>query len=254
MTPEPLGIGLVVREEERHLAIHEQITIAKIRVTRQNVRNAAFGLDRSHAGLRFRWPPTPGVTKPNGRKYVQRCSLRAAVPCSNLNEDVFGRALSVLDEDVKITVVVKNAGVEKFIFGLLPRTASILCNQIVIGISALRIFVEILHVGVRGGTIEVEIIFLYVLAVIPFTVGQAKEAFLQDGVGTVPQCEGEAEFLFFIRNSSETVFAPVVGARASLVMREVIPRGTIGAVILSNRSPLTLAQVWTPLFPWSNSL
>jgi len=59
--------------------------------------------------------------------------------------------------------------------------------------------------------VDVKVIFLDVFAMIALAVGQAEQAFLQNGVALVPQSEREAELLFVLGDTSESVFAPVVG-------------------------------------------
>jgi len=50
----------------------------------------------------------------------------------------------------------------------------------------LRILVQILHVGMRGSAVEVEVIFLYILAMIAFVAGKPKKPFFQDRITFVP--------------------------------------------------------------------
>ena len=64
-------------------------------------------------------------------------------------------------------------------------------DQIVVGIGRLRILVEILHVGMRRRAVEVEVVFLHVLAVVALAVGQPEQALLEDRVVAVPQREGK---------------------------------------------------------------
>src|SRR5206468_6596467 len=45
------------------------------------------------------------------------------------------------------------------------------------------------------------------------------------------------------------VLAPAVRAAACLVVAEVIPSGSAGAIVLANRAPLTLADIRAPDFP-----
>jgi len=49
-----------------------------------------------------------------------------------------------------------------------------------------RVLIKELHVGVRGRTVEVVIIFLYVLAMISLWSGKAEKAFFKDLVFFVP--------------------------------------------------------------------
>jgi hypothetical protein len=113
----------------------------------------------------------------------------------------------------------------------------------------LGILVEELHVGVGRGAVEVEIVFFDVLAVVALAVGQAEEAFLENGVLTVPQGQGEAEPLLVIGQAGDAVLAPAVGPGAGLIVGEVVPGVAALAVILPHRTPLALAQIGAPLLP-----
>src|SRR5581483_9457768 len=113
----------------------------------------------------------------------------------------------------------------------------------------LRVFVEALHVGVRRGRVEVEVILLAVLTVIALAAGQAEEAFFQDRVAPVPEGEREADALVVIGDSGDAVLAPAVSLRARVVVRQVIPRRAVRAVILAHRAPRAFAQVRPPALP-----
>ena len=103
----------------------------------------------------------------------------------------------------------------------------------------------------RRGRIEVEVIFLHVLAVVALAAGQAEHAFLEDGVALVPEREREAEALVVVGDAQDAVLAPAVDAGAGVVVREKIPRLAGGAVILAHRAPLAFAQVGPPAPPVS---
>ena len=52
-----------------------------------------------------------------------------------------------------------------------------------------------------------------------------------------------------VTNPGEPVLAPVIGARACLIVREVVPGVAVFAVVLADRAPLAFAEVRAPLFP-----
>ncbi len=97
--------------------------------------------------------------------------------------------------------------------------------------------------------VEVEVVFLYVLTVVGLAVGQPEHALFENRIGAIPQCQGKAEDLFVIANAGDAVFAPLIGAGASLVMREVVPGVTILTVVLTDRTALPLGQVRSPFSP-----
>ena len=106
----------------------------------------------------------------------------------------------------------------------------------------------------RRRAVEVEVVFLDVLAVIALAVGQAEQALLEDRVLAVPEGQREAEPLLVVGDAGQAVFAPAVGARAGLVVGEVVPGVAALAVVLADRAPLAFAQVRSPLLPGNGSL
>jgi hypothetical protein len=83
---------------------------------------------------------------------------------------------AAFDKDVPVPVIVEDAGVEEFEFGLLvvPFAAPILLHQPVVGKLALWILVEHLQVGVGRRGVEIVIAFLHVLAVIALGIGETE--------------------------------------------------------------------------------
>jgi len=113
----------------------------------------------------------------------------------------------------------------------------------------LRIFVEIFHERVGGRAVQLVVILFDVLTVVAFAVRQAEEPFLQNGVISVPASQADAEALLVVGVAGDAVFAPAIGARASLIVREVVPGGTIVAVVFADSAPLAFAEVGAPFFP-----
>ena len=156
-----------------------------------------------------------------------------------------------IPRNIKVAVLVKHARVEQLIFGVASAAVAVRRDQIFIRESRLRVFVEVLHVRVGRCRIEIEIAFLRILTVIPFAVAQPEQPFLHDRIFSVPQPQREAETLTVVGNTGEAVFAPTVSSRTGLIMGEVIPGVSAFAVVLTDGSPLTFAQVRSPLFPGS---
>ena len=98
-------------------------------------------------------------------------------------------------------------------------------------------------VGVR---VEVEVVLLDVLAVVALVAGQAEQALLEDRVAPVPQREREADPLVAVADAGEAVLVPAIGARSRVIVREVVPRGAVGAVVLADGAPGALAEVRAP--------
>ena len=74
--------------------------------------------------------------------------------------------LAYSTSDVEVGVVVEDAGIDQLVFRLRAAAAGVFVAQVVVGEGALRIFVERLHIGVRGQVVEVEPLLLNVLAVV----------------------------------------------------------------------------------------
>src|SRR3954468_7304108 len=105
----------------------------------------------------------------------------------------------------------------------MPVTSPVRLDQIGIGERELRVLIKELHVRVSGRAVKVEVIFLDILTVVPLTVGEAEQSFLQDRIDPVPKPESETKGLFLVRNPSNSVFAPSVCPGSGMIMREVIP-------------------------------
>src|SRR5271168_338637 len=100
-----------------------------------------------------------------------------------------------------------------------------------------------------GRAVEVKIVFLDVLPVIGLAVGQAEHPLLEYRILAVPQGERETQPLMVVADPGEAVLAPVIGARTGLIVAEIVPRITVLTVVLADRAPLALAEVWPPLPP-----
>ena len=193
--------------------------------------------------------PRPLIAKPERRQDVQLGRLRAAIVNRDLNQDVFGRLLGVFDEHVEVAVLVEHARVEQLVLEFVAAAAAAGLDQVGIGKRRLRILVEVLHVRVRRRRVEVEVVFLDVLAVIALAVGQAEQPLLENRVLAVPQGQREAEPLLVVGDAGQAIFAPAIGARAGLVVAEIVPGIAAFAIVLADGAPLSFAQIGSPFFP-----
>ena len=139
-----------------------------------------------------------------------------------------GAGFGIFDEHIEVAIVIEDAGVHQFILrSSLPlRLFSSTSSRV--GKFRLRILVEILHVGVRGRAVEVEVILLDVFAVIALFAGEAEEAFFEDGVAAIPEREREADLLMTVADAGDAVFVPAVSARAGVVVGKVFPGRAVG--------------------------
>src|ERR1041384_4840458 len=106
---------------------------------------------------------------------MQLSVFRAAVFGGDLYADVFRVGLGVFDGDIEITVFVKDAGVDQFKFGLVFAAAAVFVAQQLVGKFGLRVFVELLDVGMGRGRVEIIINFLDVLAVIALRIAESEK-------------------------------------------------------------------------------
>src|SRR5262245_63109772 len=52
-----------------------------------------------------------------------------------------------------------------------------------------------------------------------------------------------------ITDASDPVLVPTIGARSGVVMRQIVPRGAVWAVVLPDGAPGPFAEVWPPALP-----
>src|SRR5437899_3858756 len=109
----------------------------------------------AHAGTRISGTPGPGITKPDRGQQAQTGGLSASVGCRNLDQNVFDITLRILHNYIEIAVLAEYSCVEEFEFWLIFSATAIFFDELRIGIRSMRILVEIVHVGVRGSTVEV---------------------------------------------------------------------------------------------------
>ena len=196
-----------------------------------------------------RIPPRPRVAEPQRRQQMQRGRLRPAVVRGHAHDDVVVGDLRVFDLDVEVAPLVEDPGVQQLVLRVVLRPAAVRPDQIVIGVRALGVLVEALHVRVRRRRVEVEPVLLDVLAVVALAVGQPEHPLLEDRILPVPQGEREAEPLLIVADAGDAVLTPSIRARAGMVVREVVPGVAAPAVVLAHGAPLAFAQIGPPRLP-----
>ena len=113
----------------------------------------------------------------------------------------------------------------------------------------LRVVVAPAQQRVARQPFEVPPVLLDVLAVVPLRAGEAEHPLLEDRVLPVPEREREAEVVADVRDPGHAVLVPAVGARAGVVVGEVVPGVAALGVVLADGAPGALAQVRAPLVP-----
>ena len=193
--------------------------------------------------------PGPGVAEPGGGQHVDGFGLRAGVGDLDGHQQVIRAGLGVVHFGDPVPVVVERAGVEQLVLGLVPVTAGIGVDQVLIGVRALRVVVAPPVPGVAGHGVQVPPVLLDVLAVVALRAGQPERALLQDRIPPVPQRQPQAQPLLDVAEPGQAVLTPPVGLGPGVVVRQVIPRVAVGAVVLPDRAPLPLAHVRSPPVP-----
>ncbi len=175
--------------------------------------------------------------------------FRPPVDRGDLHEKIFRPAFGIFHEHVEVPIVIEDAGVQQFVLHLLAASPSVRLDQVVVGKRRLRIFVEVFHVRMGGRAVEIEVIFLNILSMIGFAIGQSEQALFEDRVFPVPERQRKTEPLLVVRDTGEAVLPPPIGAGAGMFMREVIPRIPAVAIIFPDRSPLPFTQIGSPVPP-----
>src|SRR4051812_13483677 len=118
---------------------------------------------------------------------MERRRLRPAIDYLDPDQQIGRRGLGVGDKDVIIAITFKDAGVDQLIFRFLTAAPAVGLQQVDIGIGGLRVFVEIVHIGMGRRRVKIVIVFFDIFAVVAFAIGQAKEALLENRVLSIPK-------------------------------------------------------------------
>ena len=259
---EALDIRLVVGEQGRAIGIGREVALAErilerqigqpvgLRVVGDELQLlAALGIELDLRRTLTVLAPAPDVAEPELRDQVDLGIFRTTVADLDTDAEVLRPFLRVLDEDVEIAVLIEDAGIEQLELGTTAVAAAVLSHQPLVRVLRLRVLVQVLHVAVGRSAIDVEVVLLQVFAMVALGRDQPERAFLQDRVSTVPQRQRKAQQLVLIRDAGQAVFAPAVGLAAGHVVREIVPRCAVAAVVLADRSPGPLAEVRPPSVP-----
>ena len=172
---------------------------------------------------------------------MDRRVFRSAIADSDLHQNIFGRSLGILDEDIKVTLLVEGVCIDQLELRILFAPAAILFNEPIVGKFPLRILVKHLEIRMRRRGIEIVIKLLNVFAVISLSVREAEKPLFQNRILPIPEGQSQTEALMIVAQTGNAIFAPTIGATARLVVTEIVPGGPVRTVILTNRSPLAFA-------------
>ena len=195
--------------------------------------------------------PGPGVAEPGGGQHMDGFGLRAGVGELDGHQQVIGAGLGVVHLGDPVPVLVERAGVEQLVLGLVPAPVGVGVDQVLVGERALRVVVTPPVPRMARQRVQVPPVLLDVLAMIALRPGQPERALFEDRIPPVPQRQPQAQPLLDVTESGQAVLAPPVGPRPGLVVRQIVPRVAVRAVVLPHRAPLALAYVRPPPVPFA---
>jgi len=105
---------------------------------------------------------------------VKPCRIGTAVGGGDLDQNVVGGRLGVLDDDVEIPVLVEDPRVGELELGFLSAAAAILFDEPLVRERLLRVLVEDLHGSVGWRAVQVVVMLLDVFAVVALRAAQAE--------------------------------------------------------------------------------
>ncbi len=85
-------------------------------------------------------------------------------------ENIIMVNLAVLNENIKILILIKDPGIEKLVFRFLFAASSVFIHQIIIRKSIDRVFVYHFHIAMRRGIIEVIKNFLDIFSMVSLRI------------------------------------------------------------------------------------
>ena len=224
-----LGVGLVLGEEQLGGAVgagarRRAGSAPSDGVLGDERRRASRARSRLRPVALAGAAPRPGVAEPERRQQVQRRRLGPAVGDGDADQDVVGRRLRVLGEDVEVAVVVEDAGVDQLELGLAlaarggsPRPAARTGTR---AAGTCRAPSGTSASASRRGRSSSSFTSSPWLPSGP--VRPNRRSF-RIGSRAVPQREREAEPALAVADAEQAVLAPAVGAAARVVVREVVP-------------------------------
>src|ERR1041384_2027389 len=92
--------------------------------------------------------PRPCIPKPYGGKEVKLGAFRPAIYCLDSDQDIVRGGLRVFHQNVEVTIVVENAGIDELELDIAFTSPSIFVHEFPVGKLTVRVLVEIFHVRV----------------------------------------------------------------------------------------------------------
>ena len=247
---QPLVVGLVLAEQRgRDRPVRPGAGQQLQRAGERMIDTDRRVTHRPQLRLRRVHIPGPGVAEPRGRQHVQGGRLRSGVGHLHGHQQVIGAGLGVVHLGDPVPVVVERPGIQQLVLRLLAVTRPVRVDEVLIGERALRVVITPPVPRVARQRVQVPPVLLHVLAVVALRPGQPERPLLEDRVLAVPQGQPQAQPLLHIAEPGQPILPPAVGPGPRVIMRQVIPRLAVRAVVLAHRAPLPLADIRSPLVP-----
>src|SRR6516165_11048034 len=109
----------------------------------RNAPQVLPGIEDFETWFLFLATPRPGIAKPEGWQHMDLGRLRPPVADRDPDQDVLRASLGVFDEDVKVAVLVEDAGVEQFVLGASLVSRSVGIDDCLVRVRGLRILIEV---------------------------------------------------------------------------------------------------------------
>src|SRR5439155_15223388 len=91
---------------------------------------------------------------------------------SDTDQDVVSGGLGVFHDNVEIAILVEDPRVHELILAGMAVALPIFFHELAIGKRRLGILVQVFHIGVCRGGVEIEVVLLHIFAMIPFAPGE----------------------------------------------------------------------------------
>src|SRR5262249_54062081 len=97
--------------------------------------------------------------------------------------------------------------------------------------------------------IEIVIILFAILAMIALIASYSEQPLLENRIAPIPQCQGKTQTLMIVGNAAQAILTPPVDTRPCMIVRKILPRRAVRAVVLPHRRPLPLGKIRSPAAP-----
>ena len=127
---ETLRVGVVFREQQRHVPCTVEPAVAQSGIAGlhdAHPRGASDLLQPRPVGLAL---PGPLVAVPQRRQDMHLRRFWTAVVNGDLDQDILRGGFGVLDEHVKVAILIEHAGIDQLILEVLPAQAAIGLDQV----------------------------------------------------------------------------------------------------------------------------